>query len=185
MLGARCTRTTLTFAVLAVGGGATVSTGSAAPPATCPFSIPVVSVLPHQLNGFSWGAVIRPMSDPCVSEIAVEPTNDMAWYVGGLNGLYMTKDGGTTWTKPLNGQVGALTLVPGPPQLVYVGIGNDLYLSRNNGAQWVRINTFSDRVVSMLAAKSRLHVGLGWSSHATPSGIWGSNLGGGFSAFHP
>lgn len=155
-----------------------------AAPVTCPFDIPVVTIAPHTVNGFSWGSVIRPMDDPCVSDIEVEPTNMSAWYVGGFNGLYMTKTFGTTWTKPLNGNVSALLLVPGNPQLVYVGIGNQLWLSRDHGANWNVIRTFSTTVTSILVANSTLYVGLGWNTHAVPSGIWIGNLGAGLMTFH-
>ena len=91
--------------------------------ATCPFNMPVVTIPPQQVAGFVWGSVIQPMGDACVGSIAVDPANDLKWYVGGINGLYMTNDGGLTWTHPLGGDVNALLLVPGNPTLVYVGIG--------------------------------------------------------------
>jgi len=156
----------------------------AGPPDTCPFNIPVVSLAPHQVGGFKWGAVIRPMGDPCVSHIAVEPADGKAWYVGGQNGLYMTKNSGQTWTHPLGGMVGALVLSPGPPQLVYVGVANNLYLSRDKGKNWNVIAKFKQRVVSVLVTPNGLRVGLGWSTHAQPSGVFSSNLGGGFLTFH-
>src|SRR4051795_9879733 len=81
--------------------------------ATCPINIPVVTVPPQQVAGFVWGAVIRPMGDACVGSIAVDPANDLKWYVGGSNGLYMTNDGGLTWTHPLGGDVNVLLLLPG------------------------------------------------------------------------
>jgi hypothetical protein len=87
----------------------------------CPIDIPVVTLPPHSAEGFSWGYAIQPMGDPCVSSIAIDSISDLEWYVGGVNGLYLTKDGGQTWTHPLNGAVGALVLVPGTP-LVYVGV---------------------------------------------------------------
>jgi hypothetical protein len=55
--------------------------------ATCPFNIPVVTIPPQQINGYSWGPVIRPMNDACVSSIAVEPANASEWYVGGENSI--------------------------------------------------------------------------------------------------
>src|SRR6476469_4019006 len=76
--------------------------------ATCPFNIPVVTIPPQQINGYSWGPGIRPMNDACVTHIGIEHANDSAWYVGGQNGLYMTKNAGQTWTHPLAGQVTAL-----------------------------------------------------------------------------
>src|SRR5262245_38066893 len=94
--------------------------------ATCPFNVPVVTIPPQQVAGFSWGSVVRPMGDACIEHIEVDPTNDDAWYAGGINGLYMTKNGGVTWKKPLNGHVQVLLLVDAQPQLVYAGIGNKL-----------------------------------------------------------
>ncbi len=152
--------------------------------ATCPFNIPVVTLPPHSEGGFSWGTVIRPMGDACVASIAVEPANQAAWYVAGQNGLYMTKTNGVMWTHPLNGVAGPLLLVLTPTQLVYVGIGNTLYLSRDHGANWTAIKTYSDPVRSLLVVGGTLYVGLGWSSHAVPSGVWVSNLGAGLSQFH-
>jgi hypothetical protein len=160
------------------------SSAVAAPP-ICPINVPVVTLAPHQSGGFSWGNVIRPMGDPCVSRIGVEPANASAWYVGGFNGLYMTRDGGITWTHPLTGQVLALLLVPGQPLLVYAGIDQKVFLSRDHGQNWTAIRTFAHPVESLLVANGKLYAGLGWSSHAEPSGIWTSNLGGGFPQFTP
>jgi hypothetical protein len=152
--------------------------------ATCPFNIPVISLPPQQEGGFSWGSPIRPMGDACVENIAVEPANDLAWYVAGTNGLYMTKDGGQTWTHPLSGNSGPLLLVS-PNNLVYVGIGNKLFLSRDHGQNWNNIKTFSTTVRSLLVVGGTLYVGLAWSTHAVPSGVWVANLGAGLAQFHP
>jgi hypothetical protein len=153
--------------------------------ATCPFNIPVVTLPPHTVAGFSWGSVIRPMGDACIAQLEVDPANDNAWYAGGQNGLYMTKNGGVTWTKPVNGHVTALLLVPGQPTLVYAGVGNKLYLSRTNGRVWTVIHTFAKSVQSVLVAGGTLYVGLGWNNHVDPSGVFTSNLGGGGMVFHP
>jgi photosystem II stability/assembly factor-like uncharacterized protein len=156
--------------------------------ASCPFDIPIKTLAPHTVNGYSWGSVIRPQGDACISHIGVEPASTIAWYAGGYYGLYMTKDNGATWTKPLSGTVGALLVWPGDafnPQLVYVGIANRLYLSRDKGANWALIKTFSYTVSSVLVSEGKLFVGLAWSDHVNPSGVYVSNLGGGFMAFKP
>lgn len=156
--------------------------------ATCPFDIPVKTLVPHSMNGYSWGNVIRPQGDACISHIAVDPMTNAAWYAGGYYGLYMTKDHGQTWTKPLNGVVRALLFVPGngiTANLVYVGIANRLYLSRDNGANWTLIKTFTASVSSLLVSEGKLYIGLGWNNHVDPSGVWVSNLGGGFMTFKP
>jgi hypothetical protein len=156
--------------------------------ASCPFNIPIKTLPLHTVNGYSWGSVIRPQGDACISHIAVEPLQSSAWYAGGYYGLYMTKDGGATWTKPLSGNLGTLLLVPGngiSPQLVYAGISNKLYLSRDNGTNWALIKTFSTTVRSLLVSEGKLYIGLHWGNHVDPSGVYVSNLGGGFMTFKP
>lgn len=156
--------------------------------ASCPFNIPIKTLAPHSMNGYSWGNVIRPQGDACIAHIAIDPTQNSAWYAGGYYGLYMTKDHGQTWTKPLIGNVRALLLFPGDgvnPQLIYAGIDNRLYLSRDRGANWALIRTFSQPVASILVSEGKLFVGLAWSNHVDPSGVWVSNLGGGFMTFKP
>jgi len=154
--------------------------------ATCPFNIPVVTIPPQQINGYSWGTVIRPMNDACVDSIAVEPANDMEWYVGGQNGLYRTTNSGAAWTKaPIGGPVTALLMAhDSGVQLVYAGVGTKLWLTRDHGANWTVIHTFGATVRSLLVAKGTLYVGQAWSTHAVPSGVWVANLGGGLGQFH-
>lgn len=152
---------------------------------TCPVGVPIVTLAPHQAGGFSWGNVIRPMGDACIARIAVEPANDSAWYAGGANGLYMTKNAGATWTHPLPGQLNALLLVPGQPLLVYAGIGQQVFLSRDQGKNWTAIRMFTEPVESLLVVNGKLYVGLGWHTHLQLSGIWTSNLGGGLPQFTP
>jgi len=157
--------------------------GSLCAAPVCPINIPVVTLPSQTVAGFTWGPVIRPMGDPCVSSIAVDPANASEWYVGGVNGLYMTKDDGQTWTHPLNGPSLTLRLVPGNP-LVYVGIGNKLYLSRDKGKNWNVIGTYPAPVSSILVVGYRLYVGLE-NSQPVPSGVYISNLGGGLAIFQP
>jgi hypothetical protein len=98
----------------------------------------------------------------------------------------VTNDGGQTWSHPLVGQVqvNGLLLVPGNPTLVYVGIGTQLYLSRDQGAHWTNIGNFPLSIYSIHVAGYTVFVGLGFSG-MMQSGVYTSNLGGGFSAFHP
>jgi photosystem II stability/assembly factor-like uncharacterized protein len=151
---------------------------------TCPPSVPVVAIPPQQVHGFTWGPVIRPQGDACLTGIAVEPTNEHAWYVGSASGLYMTKNGGQTWTKPLAGQVTAILFVPGRSPLVYIGVEEALYLSRDEGRNWAKLHTFPWPIGSILVAHQQLFVGL-LVGGPDPGGVYSSNLGGGVWTFHP
>ena len=145
--------------------------------ADCPFNIPVVTIAPHSVNGFSWGNVVRPMNDACIEHIEVDPTSSAAWYVGGLNGLYQTKNGGLTWTKPLQGHVRNVLLVRDQPHLVYATIGNRLFLTRDSGTTWTQIQTFPKTIASLHVSGSTLYVGPFGDDHVTDSGIWVCSLG--------
>ena len=151
----------------------------------CPFNIPVVTIPPHSINGFNWGNVIRPMNDACIEHLAVDPSNNAAWYAAGFFGLYQTKNHGMTWTKPLNGQVGALLIVPNQPQLVYASIGPNLYLTRDSGTNWTLIKTFPKSIASLMVSNNTLYVGPFGDDHVTPSGIWICSLGCGLPLYKP
>ena len=140
--------------------------------ADCPFGIPVVTIPPHSVNGFNWGNVVRPMNDACIQHIAVDPSNNAAWYAGGFYGLYQTKNHGQTWTKPLNGNVGALLIVPNQPNIVYASISDRLYRTTDSGTTWTLLRTFSQSIASLMVSNNTLYVGPFGSDHVTPSGIW-------------
>lgn len=143
--------------------------------ASCPFNIPIKTLAPHTVNGYSWGNVIRPQGDACISHVVVDPAQSASWYAGGFYGLYMTKDNGLTWTKPLTGNLGTLLLVPADafhPHLVYAAISNKLYLSTDKGANWSLIKTFPTTVRSLLFSEQRLYIGLHWGNHDDPSGVY-------------
>jgi len=153
--------------------------------ATCPIGVPVVTLPPQTVAGYSWGAVIRPLGDACIEKLDVDPANDHNWYAGGPAGLYMTKDAGVTWKKPVSGHVHAILISPGAPQLVYAGVDTKLYLSRDSGKTWTVIHAFAKPVYSLLVHGGTLFVGLAWDNHVAKSGVFASNLGGGGMVFHP
>jgi hypothetical protein len=67
---------------------------------------------------------------------------------------------------------------------VYAAIDRQLYLSRDRDTNWNIIGNYPYRVSSVHVASARLIVGLGWSTHLVPSGVYISNWGG-FATFHP
>jgi hypothetical protein len=143
--------------------------------ASCEFNVLIKTLAPHSMNGYTWGNVIRPQGDACIYSVVVDPGQNSAWYAGGYYGLYMTKDHGQTWTKPLTGNVGAVLLVPPDiyhPHLVYAAVSNKLYLSTNKGFTWQLIKTFPAPVSSLLFSEQRLYIGLGWGNHVDPSGVY-------------
>jgi hypothetical protein len=141
-----------------------------------PPGCPAVNIVPQVVGGFSWAGPVVPLGDACVTGIAVDPSNAQRWYVTGPNGLYVTADGGQHFTKPLNGLINTngLSLVPGQPQSVYVGVGDRLYVSHNNGQTFSLDHTFPHPIISVLTAGGVVYVGLGWSDHISPTGVYKS-----------
>ena len=143
--------------------------------ATCPFNIPVVSLPPGpHPSGFNWSAAVVPMGDPCVEGITVDPSDEKVWYVSGRNGLYVTHDGGASWTHPLNGFADGKTvaLAPGNPAQVFAGTGSSLFGSTDKGATWKLLHNFPAADYSVFAAPGgKVYVGPHWepASHPTAS----------------
>ena len=138
----------------------------------CPYGIPVVSlpVGPHQ-SGFNWSGPIRPLGDPCVKGVIVDPADENVWYVTGHDGLYVTRDGGATWTHPLTGFAESAVLASSDQ--VYVSISSTLYLSTDRGLAWKPIHTFERPIYSLYATSSGMvYVGPAWGPSPTPNGLY-------------
>lgn len=147
-----------------------------AAPAQCPFDIPVVTVPagPHP-SGFNWSGPIRPMGDPCLNGITVDPGSTKVWYVAAGKGLYITRTGGTSWEHPLTAAVleRALALAPDNVSEVYAGAGNTLLVSKDKGLHWKVLHTFPHTVTAVhVAPGGRVYVGLSWAGSAAPNGIF-------------
>lgn len=146
------------------------------PPAQCPFNVPVVS-LPAGSGalGFQWSAAILPLGDPCVDGIVVDPTDEKTWYVAAVKGLYVTHNGGLTWTHPLTEQVNteSIMLSPVHPNILFVGSGQTIYRSGDKGQFWRPMHKFAQTIMSVyVASDSKLYVGVSWAGSQLPNGIF-------------
>jgi photosystem II stability/assembly factor-like uncharacterized protein len=118
-------------------------------------------------GGKSWQHVGLPGAGT-IGRIAVDPQNpDRVWVAvtgnlfvpGGTRGLYVSEDGGDTWSRalePPNATTGAVDVAvdPADPQhllvsmwdhirrpdaRVYTGVGSGIWESRDGGASWARL----------------------------------------------
>src|ERR1051326_5044695 len=67
-----------------------------------------------------------------VTTIAVDPTNNAHWLIGGaMGGVWETRDTGVTWSPKTDDQaslaIGALAFAPGNPAIIYAGTGEPNY----------------------------------------------------------
>jgi photosystem II stability/assembly factor-like uncharacterized protein len=94
-----------------------------------------------------WSFLGAPMGDTSLREMLVDPTDDQLWYVtSDSNGLYITRDGGSSWEQHLSGNIGAIALDPANPAVVYASADSVLHWSFDRGASWLIRNSFPDPV---------------------------------------
>jgi photosystem II stability/assembly factor-like uncharacterized protein len=143
--------------------------------AQCPFNIPVKVVAPGaDPGGFDWQPVILPRGDACISRIKIAPNDDKTWFVGGQTALYITRDEGKTWERPLTGQVSAIEIDPKNPNRVLVGfqVASTLYESTDQGRNWRLLKKFDQNVMSLRVSADAIIAGPHWGSSATPNGVY-------------
>ena len=81
---------------------------------------------------------------PSLRAIAMAPTAPDTLYIGGVNGVWRSNDGGNSWT-PVAGHglaadfVESLAIDPRDAEHVYAGTWRQVYRSRDGGANWNRV----------------------------------------------
>ena len=75
-----------------------------------------------------------------IQTVAVNPRNGKIIFVGTGNGLFRSKDGGTTWQSLHDGlrdeNIRALALTPSTPNMIYAGTSKGIFLSEDGGDHW-------------------------------------------------
>ena len=129
--------------------------------ATVYLSVPGLGVVKSVDKGTTWtllssSPVITTGSTVLHNPIEVDPTNTSTLYYGTDHGLYITTDGGSTWTASPIGiasgdvQIRDIAVDPAAPSIIFLlaGITNstvtDLYESTNAGSSWTPLATGLD-----------------------------------------
>ncbi len=80
-----------------------------------------------------------------INEIIIHPTNRNRWIVSTDNGIYLTTNGGSSFTRTLSGVASALRMHPTNPNILWAALGaiwgsssNGVYVSTNGGSTWTR-----------------------------------------------
>lgn len=82
-----------------------------------------------------------------INAIVVDPTNTNKWIVSSDGGIYVTTNGGTSFTRTLVGTASSLKLHPTNSSIVYAALGypfsavaeNGVYKSTNGGTSWTKL----------------------------------------------
>jgi len=80
-----------------------------------------------------------------INAIVIDPTNRNKWIVSTDAGIYITTNGGSTFTRTLSGVASALRMHPTNPNVLWAALGsiwgssaNGVYVSTNGGSTWTR-----------------------------------------------
>jgi photosystem II stability/assembly factor-like uncharacterized protein len=88
-------------------------------------------------RGVNWTRRDQGLEDFSVRAIAVDPSNADHLVVGGLTGVYRTKNGGRKWEK-ISEQINveSLAIDPRSPDRIYVGTWRQAFRTTNGGKSW-------------------------------------------------
>ena len=73
-----------------------------------------------------------------VNSLAIDPTNPSTLYAATGSGVYMSADGGLSWSSiqtGLTGSINSLVIVPSSPSTLYAG-GNGAFKTTDGGGHW-------------------------------------------------
>lgn len=99
-------------------------------------------------GGNSWSLVgSSTFSGQRINEIVVDPNNRDKWIISTDAGVYVTANGGGSFTRRLSGMASALRMHPTNPNILWAALGNPwgsssngVYVSTNGGTTWTRYN---------------------------------------------
>lgn len=99
------------------------------------------------------GANYRVVLSAPVSSLAVDPLDPARVYAGGPDGLYLSTDGGDSWTfGTLPGNVAAVLINPANPAEVFAKSDADWFRSENHGLVWTPYSTGGTDLLAFSAA---------------------------------
>ncbi len=149
-----------------------------------------VGILKSTNAGSSWTLTTGPFNSIDIGSLAVHPTNDDVVLAATTNGVYLTTNGGSSWTQVISGTATAVVFNPSNGNTAYAAVENEgVYVSTNEGSSWTTDNgsgstglPTSDlgRIALAIApsSTSTLWASIGNSSNGNLLGLYKSTNGG-------
>ncbi|NSW80513.1 MAG: Ig-like domain repeat protein [Chthonomonadetes bacterium] len=99
-------------------------------------------------GGSSWTLIgSSTFSGQRINEIVIDPNNRNKWIISTDAGIYVTTNGGSSFSRTLTGVASALRMHPTNPNILWAALGdiwgsssNGVYVSTNGGSTWTRYN---------------------------------------------
>ncbi len=92
-------------------------------------------------GGAEWFGTGADINASNITSLLIDPENSSRIYAGTERGVYVSSDGGTSWTEPsLNSTVRCIVLDPANRLKLFMGTSNGVYQSLDGGESWNQIN---------------------------------------------
>ncbi|MCK5368887.1 MAG: hypothetical protein KAQ62_10055 [Cyclobacteriaceae bacterium] len=131
---------------------------------------------PINESNYDYEFLAKPMGNANVSTITIHPENDDLWFVTSGSGIYLTRNGGSTWENPFTEFTSALEIDPNDPSRIFVGSEVEMYLTKDYGQSWTHIHSFPRNIESILVSEidNSVYAGLRWEDSEIANGIFKS-----------
>jgi len=149
-----------------------------------------VGILKSTNAGSTWTLMTGPFSSIDIGALAVHPTNSSVVLAATTKGVYLTTNGGSTWTQEISGTATGVVFNPSNGNTAYAAVeGQGIYVSTNQGSTWTKDNGSGSgalptsnigRIALAIAASSpsTLVVGIANSSNSNLLGLYKTTNGG-------
>ena len=142
-------------------------------------------------GGTNWTtSIINSTANSIGQAVAINPLNDQIIYVGGYTGstnaLYVSLNGGSSWT-PLGAgtftsstTIRAIVVDPSQPSRIFVGTSNGLFRTENGGGSWTKTLNYAISGIRI----DRNHPENLWASSNYSGMFYSSDRGGSWTAIN-
>jgi len=101
-----------------------------------------IGVLKSTDGGVTWNTTGALAGNPISSnEIIIDPSNSNRVWVATESGLFLSSNGGDTWSRRRSGNIRDFKLKPGNPNTIYAVSGDTFYRSTNGGTSFQSSST--------------------------------------------
>jgi photosystem II stability/assembly factor-like uncharacterized protein len=110
--------------------------------------------------GTTWVSINNGLDDLYVGSLKMHPTDSNILIAGTssndacqkfppdaamIGGLYITKNGGTSWTRIIDSMISAVAFAPSNPNIIYAAFENGVWRSENGGTSFTQYNKSNGR----------------------------------------
>ncbi|MEN8008458.1 MAG: hypothetical protein ABFS42_15725, partial [Candidatus Krumholzibacteriota bacterium] len=126
----------------------------------------LLCALPALGQDWDWTPAGTPPGVTSLNDIAIDPQVPGTWFLGTGDGLYVTRDFGSSWDHAFSGWILDVVQSPTNSDRLFASARDSLYRSEDRGYTWSLVHVFPGRVqnIHISEADSSVYAGLRWYS---------------------